>query len=346
MSINPVSNTYINQRREQDSNSIITGAAGALIGGGAGALIGAAQKPDFVQFSDTAQKLMAKETKVDQKKLREIADVLKKDANAKLTDAQKGLLEFYELTEKSSNEIRNKAGAIGRAKDYEALAKRIDGKIGSAEGIIGNATTEIKTLGEHNKAIDAAAAPELRAYCEKNATLFEGKVFTTKGKAMQFIKDKKAALEKSSAEATKSLKKLNTFRAKIEKSLAHALSSSYDMALDLKNSFVSKKGSAYESVIAEFRNGKAKKYAAFGAVFAGLAAGFTAMTNSAKIKNVFVPVPVPVPVAVKGKCPECKPCEKGPAGETKAEKAEKLAEFKEEVKAEVKKAAEEARKED
>lgn len=352
MSIMPVSNTYPTVKSEQRRDAAVTGAAGALIGGSSAAIIGSLAKPDFVDFAKTADKMDNKYLQNEQKELRKIAKALEKDAKTKLSKEQKELLEYYELSGKSPKEIKITASQIGRRYHLDAMGERLDKSIEKTQKHLDT----LKKYFEEN--IDAAkyssafdeefaktnGAKNINEYAKKHADVF------------RVIEDTKPAVPKFKTveDAVKFLEtrtgKLKKFQTKLDNTINRVFNIELNNSAALREIFESKKGSTFDAVMNTFRNAKAKKYAGFGALFAGIAAGLTAYSNSGKVqtievaKPVPVAVPVPVPVPVKGKCPECKPCEE--AKHKEAPKPQTLEQEIKELKEDIKEVEKEAASEE
>lgn len=292
MEINRISARLQAQKREQKKDAAIAGVTGAFWGAAAGVAAGNFVKPDIFEYSQTIDKIGKRELKSTQKSLRKIAGAM--EENKKLTEKQQNLLEVLDLADNNPKEIRKAASIIGRNNDTTAILNHLDNKIAKLE-------SHIETLQKVDPNINPGSEMEkslLSKFIQNNPNEFtvindakkaEIKSFKNIDEAIGFLKGR--------------VDKYVELAGKTVKVREANLAGGVQTADFIKETFSDKKNEFRKFVVDEFKSSKAKKYALWGALGAGIAAAAADFASNARAKKVIVPVktvvPVPVQVAVK-----------------------------------------------
>lgn len=330
MTINPITVSAPKDKNDYQNDVLTSTLGGAFIGGSAGAAIGLTRKPDIFEYTQTANRMINEESKADKKALNKIAKKLGENKNAELSKTEKELLKFYKLEGKTSKEVLN-------------TARNFD-KVIHADELLARAKRNIRATNKKIETLKTLAKDAIDGKTNSKESL---------AKFLETNKEDFKVVVKKDGKLTFETKKLNATEAiEFYQNRVKAFAQNRDRVLKMKNeinknasifskqlvkSFQAKESTIKDAITSGFKSAKGKKYAIFGALFAGVAAGWTALIQGDKIKHTFVPVPVIVPA--KGKnCPECKPCDK------KEELKEIVEERKSDKRIELKKAAAELRK--
>lgn len=291
METNRISARIQAQKLEQKKDAAASGLTGAFYGAAAGVVAGNLRKPDIFEYTQTINKIGENDIKNKQKSLRKIAEAM--DNGKKLSDAQKELLKTLDLADSSSNEIRKSASLLKRTNNTGAILNHLGDKIIKLE-------SHIETLNniDPNITNDSPMAKSLlEMYVDKNKAEFtiindskkaEVKTFTSFDKAVEFLK--------------KRVNKYIDLTEKTVKVREAQLAGQLQTGEFIGETFADKKDGFRKFVVNEFKSTKAKKYALWGALTAGVAAAAADFASNSRSKKVLVPVktivPVPVPVAL------------------------------------------------
>ena len=292
MNISGISTRIQAQKREQKKDAAAAGLTGAFWGGAAGIMAGNLKKPDIFEYSQTIDKIGKKELKNTQKSLRKIADAM--DNNKELSKNQKNLLESLEMTDYSSKQVRKSASLMDRTNDTTAIVNRLEGKIEKFRN-------HIETLTNIDPNITPGSEMEkslLNKFIQDNPNEFTVINDAKKAELKSFnnIEEAVSFLEGRTKKYLNILEKTVKVR---EANLAIGI----DSANFIKETFNDKKNAFRNFIVDEFKASKAKKYAVWGALSAGVAAMAADFASNAHSKKIFVPVekivPMPVPVPSK-----------------------------------------------
>lgn len=291
METNRISARIQAQKLEQKKDAAASGLTGAFYGAAAGVVAGNLRKPDIFEYTQTINKIGENDIKNKQKSLRKIAEAM--DNGKKLSDAQKELLKTLDLADSSSNEIRKSASLLKRTNNTGAILNHLGDKIIKLQ-------SHIETLNniDPNITNDSPMAKSLlEMYVDKNKAEFtiindskkaEVKTFTSFDKAVEFLK--------------KRVNKYIDLTEKTVKVREAQLAGQLQTGEFIGETFADKKDGFRKFVVNEFKSTKAKKYALWGALTAGVAAAAADFASNSRSKKVLVPVktivPVPVPVAL------------------------------------------------
>lgn len=198
------------------------------------------------------------------------------------------------MADNNPKEIRKAASIIGRNNDTTAILNHLDNKIAKLE-------SHIETLQKVDPNINPGSEMEkslLSKFIRNNPNEFtvindakkaEIKSFKNIDEAIGFLKGR--------------VDKYVELAGKTVKVREANLAGGVQTADFIKETFSDKKNEFRKFVVDEFKSSKAKKYALWGALGAGIAAAAADFASNARAKKVIVPVktvvPVPVQVAVK-----------------------------------------------
>ena len=291
MEIGRISSQIQAQKREQRKDAAATGITGAFWGAAAGVAAGNLRKPDVFEYSQTIDKIGKKELKTTQKSLRKIAAAM--DDDKQLTKKQQKLLENLDMADLSAKEIRKSASLMGRNNDTTAILEHLENKITKLQN-------HIETLKNIDPNITPGSQMEkslVNKFIQNNPNEFtvindakkpEIKSFGTIDDAVSFLQNR--------------VNKYLDITEKTVKVREAKLAAGIEADGIIKETFADKKNAFRKFVVGEFKAAKAKKYAIWGALTAGIAAAAADFASNSRSKKVLVPVekivPVPVPVVV------------------------------------------------